>query len=312
MRVFDSLNDVIADILSGISKSESELKLLGHPRSTMAVKRMYLMQIAENFQLVARAAVNGSYDNPFFDATNDVNEGYSNLVESRSRLRARITLLHVEFVTAMEHFGHTWCSKNSKVAQLPEVKPIGFSGKVSGSNEWGEDDMAEFARESIDANSGRELPGLFNPLAVGHLFRRQSVKWDGVGRIFATLVWDACQEFLEKVIQHIADLECGTAILTEYINPVMLQKRDLLEHKLGEVVKPHASTHAITHNPEHSRRVEDEWVTMWSDEAEHNGPITPEKSVLNRMWQYYEVRSRRSSLRVLNSDRPSRFLSALS
>jgi hypothetical protein len=62
-------------------------------------------------------------------------------------------------------------------------------------------------RKLLSRSRGRELPGSFNPLLVGELFRDQSVRWEGFAREHVKAIWVASKRSLEKLCDAIMDEE---------------------------------------------------------------------------------------------------------
>ncbi|KAF2096941.1 hypothetical protein NA57DRAFT_42231, partial [Rhizodiscina lignyota] len=291
-KICESLGGVIADIQAEIIKSDSEVKILGTARSAMAEKRMYLMQIAESFPLIVRAGVSGTCDHPFFDQDTERDSIFTSLEVTRPGLRAKIKELELAFVNVMERFGHTCDSgvcelNNRKLLPIDRYqKKVTFqmSRKIISDKE-----MDKVVQASIEATGGCELPGDYNPLAIGHLFRRQSVHWEQIAEAFVKIVWEACRGFLDDVINSIADRACAAAILREHVNPAMQGKLAALLVKLEEILKPHKSSVAITFNPSYEWRREQKMVTLWCDTYRYEEPTSVLDRVLCNMWQYYEV-----------------------
>ena len=73
---------------------------LGEPRATVSEQRHYLIRISQLYQSLVKAAIDGTYNHPFFeDAMSEA--GY------RKRIRAVIQNLNLEFAECIAKQGHS-------------------------------------------------------------------------------------------------------------------------------------------------------------------------------------------------------------
>ncbi|KAL2216756.1 dynamin GTPase [Thermoascus aurantiacus ATCC 26904] len=174
------LPTLMDDMQSNIKECKKKLDKLGDSRDTLDRQRQFLLKLSQSFQTLCRAAVDGNYEHSFFaDPSSDD--------EYCKRLRAVVQNLNIEFSD----------DTNSVRKSDSAIRQLHMSRK----------DAIEWVRQLLIKSRGRELPGSFNPLLVGELFRDQSVNWEKIAREHVKKIWVACRQFLEKLLSSIADDE---------------------------------------------------------------------------------------------------------
>lgn len=226
------LPTLIEDIEGKLSQRRSTLAKLGPNRGNFDQQRLFLLQISQEYQAISKAALDGSYEHTFFGEARSIN-GYS------KRLRAVIQNLNVEFAKSMRLRGHQrrivgQKSENDESKENPTV--------ISRA------DYIEDIRQLLSITRGRELPGMFNPLIVGDLFRDQSKPWEKLARSHLENSWQAARSFLDLLIGHLADEPTVDALMGQVIDPLMEEKLRAMNRKLDELLKPHQTGHSITYN----------------------------------------------------------------
>jgi hypothetical protein len=99
------------------------------------------------------------------------------------------------------------------------------------------------------------LPGLPNPLLVGKLFRQYSQPWKGIAEAHISNVSIACQTFLEKVLEHIANENVKDRIWQFWIAPILQEKFAAAENRLNDLLEVHQEPAMTTnHHFTKSRR----------------------------------------------------------
>ncbi|KAM9879488.1 dynamin family protein [Verticillium dahliae] len=161
-------------------------------RSTQPEMRAHLVDIAEEFQRIARNAISGNYGERFFD---DLDE--KNLRKLCAQLRGMsqeilrggppgepsqsqdVAPPPVHLQEALEYF------------QFPKPEPV-F-----------EEALKTEMRALAAANQGREFPGSPNTDLAIQMFRRQAKPWWGIAERHLDVVTELSKSFVEQLIEHI-------------------------------------------------------------------------------------------------------------
>ncbi|KAL8826245.1 MAG: hypothetical protein Q9191_003922, partial [Dirinaria sp. TL-2023a] len=101
-QIAAELPSLIDEIEVKSSACRSRLDKLGDPRATLAEQQLYLFHLSQAFQSLVKAAVDGTYNDPFFDDPKS-GPGY------QKRIRAVVQNLNLEFadkIAAREFLGH--------------------------------------------------------------------------------------------------------------------------------------------------------------------------------------------------------------
>ncbi len=223
-----SLIDEI-EIKSGACRNR--LDKLGEPRTTLVEQRLYLVHLSQSFQSLVKAAVDGTYNDPFFrDAKFE--PGY------RKRIRAVIQNLNLGFADNMTKRGHCREVTESKEADDISNDVISIT----------RDDFIDHIQHLMKRIKGRELPGTFNPMIVTDLFSEQSAPWEGIARSHIDKVWKAVEDFLHHAAAHVADTTTSRALCQNFFEPTLKQLLADLNEKTTELLIPHQKGHPITYN----------------------------------------------------------------
>ncbi|KAK0654504.1 Dynamin-B [Lasiodiplodia hormozganensis] len=240
---------LLAEIKKGIQECESGLARMGEPRETPRDQRAYLVDISKTFERLTLEAVRGSYQHEFFTKPTE-EEAHGR------RLRAVIQNANEEFAYVMQKYGHSNTIVDSKGSE-PDVKRASLSSSELSALESSAPapritpraEYVEEIKEKVRTRRGRELPGMYNPLLVGDIFREQAAPWEGIVKEHADIIWNAALGFLETLLASLADGHTYYALLEEHIQPIMDKKRKELFAKIDELLKPYKSGHLITYNP---------------------------------------------------------------
>jgi hypothetical protein len=98
------------------------------------------------------------------------------------------------------------------------------------------------------ASQGRELPGMPTTETTLHLFRKQAQSRHSIATFHVNLVTDFAQTFVEQLIHHVVGEDAtptASAIFRFCINPFFEKKRELMNNKLDEILRPYISGAAI-------------------------------------------------------------------
>lgn len=232
-RYLPSLMD---DIKSNINECEKKLAKLGDSRSTAEEQRLFLLKVSQSFQTICKAAVDGSYDDTFFGDPSSVGE-YS------KRLRAVVQNLNLDFSEVMRKEGHHRMIDDEATSNEPVDQVPGDLRQIV----MGRTEAIEWVRKRLVRGRGRELPGSFNPLLVGELFRDQSMRWEKIAREHVEEVWIASKSFLERLLENITDDGTFRALFTLWIDPNTNERFDKANQTLDRLLVDR-ERHPITYN----------------------------------------------------------------
>ncbi|CAG8013332.1 unnamed protein product [Penicillium salamii] len=225
------LPSLIEDINAKSDACRAQLSKLGQPRATLDAQRSYLFHISQLFQSLVKTAVDGTYNETFFgNAQTDI--GY------KRRIRAVIQNLNAEFAANLARYGHY-----RQLDPLEENNSIGEHQIL-----MSRDDYLEDIATLLERTRGRELPGTYDPMITRDLFQDQSRPWDGISRNHVIAAWAAAKDFLQQVVNHVADEATSTALFEKVIVPALSELRENLEQGTAELLTPHQQRHPITYD----------------------------------------------------------------
>lgn len=230
-QIAAELPSLIDEIETKSGACRSRLDKLGDPRATLAEQQLYLFHLSQSFQSLVKAAVDGTYNDPFFgDAKSEL--GY------QKRIRAVMQNLNLDFADNIAKRGHCREVTDSKdISQISKgVIPIT------------RDKFIDHIEHLMKRTKGRELPGTFNPMIVLDLFLEQSARWEDIARSHIDKVWKAVKEFLAHAAAYIADVTTSKALSQEIFEPALDKLLEALHEKTTELLTPHQKGHPITYN----------------------------------------------------------------
>ncbi|RAL11843.1 uncharacterized protein BO97DRAFT_443556 [Aspergillus homomorphus CBS 101889] len=231
-QIAAELPSLIEEIKTKEDEYVHQLKKLGQPRATLDEQKSYLMNISQRFQSLIKAAVDGTYNETFFEDTQST-------IGCQKRIRAVIQNLNEAFADRLNRRGHYRQIKENDSQPEPFIK-----GQVSVTRSGFIDHIQELMKQT----RGRELPGTFNPMIVGELFLEQCRPWEAITRQHILTTWKATQTFLLLLIGHISDEATSVVLLAEVISPALDQLREVLVRRCNELLETHQKGHPITYN----------------------------------------------------------------
>lgn len=234
-QILFQLPSLIKDVEKGIHKCKDSLKKLGTPRESASEQRQYLIHISHEFSALMKAALDGTYNDPFFGSSN-TEQGLDR------RLRAVVQNLLTDFKEVMNEKG---CSRKI-IDSDPDCDEDDDRMALS-ENEILRSDYIEEAGELISRNRGCELPGTFNPLIVGELFSDQCKPWEGLVMILRKKVLEAVNHVSLAVLQHVA-VESTARKLGPCISSSIRDLGDGLKSSFTDLLEPYQKLHPITYN----------------------------------------------------------------
>jgi GTPase SAR1 family protein len=232
-QIKHELPDLIADIELRLSTCRTELRKLGHKRQTTSEQRSFLLHLAQSYQHLARAAIDGVYGDPFFGDPRS-EDGY------RRRVRASVQNLGLEFAETVRIRGHRYrIVPQHEVNAPPEAsEPIHMSRK----------EYLEHAKSLLTRSRGRELPGTFNPMLIADLFHEQCTPWRSIALQFVEAIWSAARDFLESVFNYLTQEQTAELIMREIVEPQLQHRLVNMCTRVDSILHQYSSGHPITYN----------------------------------------------------------------
>jgi hypothetical protein len=174
-----------------------------------------------------KSAVDGVYSDSFFGSA-ETKEG------EHRRLRAVVQNI-------LTRFSQTIGTKGCTHSIIEE--PKGEIPKRSISRA----DYAKKVREIMRRSRGYELPGTFNPLIIGELFKEQCQPWKGYAIKARDDILDAVHVILDNIMDYSLVPETAGRISQLINRGINVLKHDL-DQKLAQILEPHTQGHPITYN----------------------------------------------------------------
>jgi hypothetical protein len=226
-QIIAQLPEVLGQIQHGILECNNRLQVLGTPRASIQEQRRYLLHVSNSFNNLVKAATDGLYSDTFFgDASTE--EGY------QRRLRAVLQNTLTDFADIMRKKGHTF-----------DIIDEGF---VKNSRQITCKDYITKVKTLLKRSRGRELPGTFDPLIIGQLFREQSEPWANLVNKNTEKVLRAVFDVVHAALGHCSDRSTLDGLLKQFIYPRLENLTTELRAKIDELLKPHDIGHPITYN----------------------------------------------------------------
>ena len=207
----------------------------------------------------------GIYEAPFF-GTLDINANVD-AEQNFLRLRAVVQHLNMTFAENVRLKGHTfqisksfeqegveegdqsddtWTAAKKKVDpwvaarkrhNLITKKPI----------EMRRQQAVSWAKHIQDRIRGRELPGVFNPMIIGHMFQEQSINWEPLAQKHIDAVAKACKKFVLAVLDSVGTSDTIEKLSVLTVTPFLKHAHANAILELEHVLKD-KSRHPITYN----------------------------------------------------------------
>ncbi|KAJ5471918.1 hypothetical protein N7539_008487 [Penicillium diatomitis] len=230
-QIATELPSLIREIEDKVDQCRSRLQRLGEPRITIDEQRSYLLNISQSIQELVKAAIDGTYNDPFFGDARSTN-GY------HKRIRAIVQNFNEEFADRIGRQGHYRRICEHTDEQTPDQHQLRVT----------REDYIKHICHLLKRTRGRELPGTFNPMIVRDLFLEQCSPWERLTRGHTDGVWAAAREFLALVVKHVTDEATSEALIDEIIIPACDSIKTEMNAKTEELLMPHQKGHPITYN----------------------------------------------------------------
>ena len=305
LRLRDVLQDHIKAILpkilsridNEVERCTEKLERLGEPRETEADQRIYLTEKSEKLSQLIVNSVNGTV-------------GESVLEQPNLKLRTMIVKARKNFAHSLVQGGHRWAIVDDRSKQqkeypfttafnfdrdtpsrctsptsstFPDLKPINIRRS----------DYLKLVQNMLNENPGRGLPGTFEPLLIGKLFRDKAKRWEGIARRYAEATMDMVRKVLEDLVLHVFGDELGRRVLKQVIDQKLEQRELELNIKVAELLAPYQGNNIepVTCNPYYDQLLQDEKhssiPTASTDQS--FGELYACASMLDAMEAYYNI-----------------------
>ncbi len=278
-QILAELPSLIEDVTKGVNDCNDILRRLGESRSTLAEQRNHLLRISTEFSSLTKSAIDGTYEAEFFGSAME-DPGY------QKRLRAVVQNTCLEFSKVMQRRGHakqiTDNSDDSNDAD--DFDDFGdsddYDDLVTNHNPKmiSRVDYIEEVMDLMKRSRGRELPGTYNPLIIGHLFYEQSKNWAEFVRQYTDSILNATRMTLNAILEKTADGTTGEGLMRYIINPQMDILQRALEDMVTSVLEPHQRGHPITYNHYFTDNIQ-------KAKAQHR-----KNSLADKLWSFFGKR----------------------
>ncbi|KAL4869856.1 hypothetical protein BDV12DRAFT_70161 [Aspergillus spectabilis] len=178
--------NVIKDIESSLSSTESELDLLGPSRQTAIDQRRFLNRMANSYQKEVDNALGGNY-NPELSG------------DSALKLRMHVCALNEQFSQDITKKGHAKVFRTVNGEEDPDFSRPSLRSEDD-TGEDIEEDINDWIRRVYRESRGTELPGTVNPRVLENLFRQQSGAWSGIALGYIEKVKNAVEAYNDAVL----------------------------------------------------------------------------------------------------------------
>jgi hypothetical protein len=231
-QIASELPSLINEIEVKLDDCHEELKSLGDARESQAQQQLYLFQISQSFQSVVKAAIDGTYNDDFFDSTKEKSS-------IQKRIRAVVQNLNEEFAQRIRQRGHY-----RHIYRDDEKKKHINKGQFYVTRR----EFINHIGRLLKQTRGRELPGTFNPMIISDLFMEQSTPWEDITRLHISQVRNAVTEFVRLIVSHVADKATSTALMREIFDPQLVELWKAVDVKTTELLVHCTKGHPITYN----------------------------------------------------------------
>jgi hypothetical protein len=231
-----------------VTTTSNELESLGNRRASLAEQRIYLAELATSASNVLRMGLDGNYENGFFgniDVDAAIDEKQNSL-----RLRAVVQHLNMRFAERMHTHGQTYNIQNKPESDLADIRATP-KGKE---REYPKKPIKMTRQQAVrrvvlvlERIRGRELPGLFNPMVIGHLFHDQSAPWKSIALNHIDVVAETCKNFVLHIVGHVAVPEVKVRLVNITVLPALKHAHAAAISELGLIFKD-SERHPITYN----------------------------------------------------------------
>nr|KMM69066.1 VPS1/SPO15 protein [Coccidioides posadasii RMSCC 3488] len=218
--------------------AQMQLQLIGKSRATLTDQRVYLAELFSSAYDIVLTSMNGNYEGEFFgriDITAPI-DGETNLC----RLRAVVQHLNIRS-------DDTDAEEHSTTIPEEQSQPEAFDPQQSGPVKLTRKQANKRVVQLLQRSRGREIPGIFNPMLISHLFWEQSERWDTIAREHINRVAATCRAFLHLILDYTAAPEIKPRLLNLTVLPALENALNAAFNELRNIEKD-KQRHPITYN----------------------------------------------------------------
>ncbi|KAF2498673.1 hypothetical protein BU16DRAFT_302086 [Lophium mytilinum] len=231
-----SMPSILAKLNEDRDESEGLLKRLGKSRETPKEQHDFLSDVSETFTEHMRDALDATYRRSSF------------FQEKHRKLRAVVQNLNEEFANEMLLQGQKWYIIPDNLTNDPAPIVKLLQGKAYRRSNF----IQEIVVPLVRSERGHELPGAFNHLLIGSLFRQQIEPWEDLASAHIERVWVTINRFVEELLDHITDETTSNNLLVHVFDPAMKVRRRAVEKNLQELLLPHKDYEPMNLDPSFS------------------------------------------------------------
>lgn len=190
------------DLEKALTTAQSELRLLGESRSTVAECRAFLAQLNMDCHEICKAGLHGNYEHDHFKVETD--EEFSlNSSSTVARIRAAVQYANTTFADDFRKRGHKYQIQST--AEPEALDPIpGDAETKARPRILSSHEALQWVRKMLLRSRGHELVGNFNPHLIAELFWEQSDPWEKLAKNHIQQVSRLCEKFLDHLLDHSA------------------------------------------------------------------------------------------------------------
>ena len=254
-QIVQQLPFLVGELEAKLADCTQRLARLGTSRSTVLEQRQYLSRVSSKFTRLMKDAVNGNYtDASFFRSVAvstaaetalglDKVYAYATDGACQRRLRAVVQNHLAAFRKALGTQGHTRKITDKEATMSAQRAKYSLYPLTVARDAY----ISE-VKTIISKSRGRELPGLFNPLVVGDLFREQSKKWAMMTEACVATMLDASSAAIKAALGASAVADIADMVFRLHIKPAMEQLELDMKRNALMLNNPQAEGHPITYN----------------------------------------------------------------
>jgi hypothetical protein len=241
-QISSSLPGLGVDIERCVQNLQSRLTKLDAPRDTFQQKKGLLFHLTSAFERITEQALNGMYTDSFFTASLD--DGHSKTRDLR-RLRCIIRALNEDFADVMETAG---CRRfvrglNTQIILFPQ--PANPYVNIRAPEYTTRSAFESEVSLQMSQERGLELPGNFNQLLVGSLFRDQAKPWEIIARAHLMESWRSTHDFVRILLEYLTNGPTAAWLMRDICSPQLDALKEKLLAKLEELMAYHKRGHPL-------------------------------------------------------------------
>ena len=234
------LPKIRVEIQNLLTQAQKHLKVLGTPRHTPELQRIFLTPLQQEFYTLCDHSTSGHFVGKFFKST---------AIDWKDRrLRSKIMNQNDIFNRNMLLEGHSY-----SIEGLPFLQnnAPGVQKEVKTKEQ-----AIAWVKERCKFSRGTELPETYNPRIISELFWDISSPWEEIARNHIEAQWEHAKELVQLGIYHVAPPEIAQALLLYWIDNNMEKKLKDAKDELASILQD-SERDAMTLNQDYTKRVQE-------------------------------------------------------